>query len=65
MHGEARHLAAHARLARDCQVPQQILGENGTLIRLAPGPARIAVRRAFRKMLDKKPVTEVHLVRLG
>jgi ribonuclease J len=165
VHGEARHLAAHAELARDCQVPQQILGENGTLIRLAPGPAgivdhvptgrlavdgkrllpvdspvlrarqkmtfngsatvtlvigadglfqgapivtaqglldpdaeadklalvaagveealrrlpkisrrddasvkeaaRIAVRRAFRMMLDKKPVTEVHLVRLG
>ncbi|MHA1152811.1 MAG: ribonuclease J [Alphaproteobacteria bacterium] len=165
VHGEARHLAAHAQLARDCQVPQQILGENGTLIRLAPGPAeivdhvptgrlavdgrrllplnspilrarqkmtfngsatvtlvigadglfqgvpivtaqglldpeaeadklalvaegvqdalrrlpkigrcddalvketaRIAVRRVFRKMLDKKPVTEVHLVRLG
>jgi ribonuclease J len=165
VHGEARHLAAHAKLARDCQVPQQVLAENGTLIRLAPGPAkivdhvptgrlavdgkrllpvdspvlrarqkmtfngsatitlvigadglfqgapiitaqglldpeaeadklalivegvidalrrlpavdraddvalkeaaRIAVRRAFRKMLDKKPVTEVHLVRLG
>jgi ribonuclease J len=165
VHGEARHLAAHAELARDCQVPQQILGENGTLIRLAPGPAgivdhvptgrlavdgrrllpldspvlrarqkmtfngsatvtlvigadglfqgapivtaqglldpdaeadklaliaagveqalrrlpkisrrddaqvkeaaRIAVRRAFRLMLDKKPVTDVHLVRLG
>ncbi len=165
VHGEARHLAAHAKLARECQVPQQILAENGTLIRLAPGPAgivdhvptgrlavdgrrllpldspilrarqkmafngsatvtlvigadglfqgapivtaqglldpeaegdklaliaagveealrrlpkigrrddalvketaRIAVRRTFRKMLDKKPVTEVHLVRLG
>ena len=165
VHGEARHLAAHAQLARDYQVPQQILAENGSLIRLAPGPAeivdhvptgrlvvdgrrllpldspvlrarqkmtfngsatvtivigadglfqgapivtaqglldpeaegdklaliaegveealrrlpkidrrddeavketaRIAVRRAFRKMLDKKPVTDVHLVRLG
>jgi ribonuclease J len=41
VHGEARHLAAHAKLARDCQVPQQILGENGTLMRLAPGPAGI------------------------
>jgi ribonuclease J len=41
VHGEARHLVAHAELARDCQVPQQILGENGSLIRLAPGPAGI------------------------
>jgi len=41
VHGEARHLAEHARLARDCQVPEQIVGENGALIRLAPGPAGI------------------------
>ena len=41
VHGEARHLAAHARLARDCQVPHQIVGENGTLMRLAPEPAGI------------------------
>jgi len=42
VHGEARHLAEHARLARACQVPEQIVGRNGTLIRLAPGPAEIA-----------------------
>jgi ribonuclease J len=41
VHGEARHLAEHARLARDCQVPEQIMGENGALIRLVPGPAGI------------------------
>jgi len=41
VHGEARHLAEHARLARDCQVPEQIVSENGALIRLAPGPAQI------------------------
>ncbi len=41
VHGEARHLAAHAELARECQVPQQILAGNGSLIRLAPGPAGI------------------------
>ncbi len=41
VHGEARHLAEHARLAQECQVPEQIVGENGTLIRLAPGPAGI------------------------
>ena len=41
VHGEARHLAEHARLARDCQVPHQIVGENGALMRLAPEPAGI------------------------
>ena len=41
VHGEARHLAEHAELARDCQIPEQIVGENGALVRLAPGPARI------------------------
>ncbi len=41
VHGEARHLMEHAELARDCQVPQAIVSENGSLIRLAPGPAQI------------------------
>ncbi len=41
VHGEPRHLAEHARLARTCQVPEQVVGQNGTLIRLAPGPAKI------------------------
>ncbi len=42
VHGESRHLSAHASLAAECQVPQQIVAENGDLIQLAPGPARIA-----------------------
>lgn len=37
VHGEARHLAAHAEIAKECQVPQQIVGHNGAVIRLAPG----------------------------
>ncbi|HSR70910.1 MAG TPA: ribonuclease J [Kiloniellales bacterium] len=41
VHGEARHLAEHARLAAECQVPEQIVGQNGALMRLAPGPAGI------------------------
>lgn len=41
VHGEARHLAEHARLAEELQVPQCVVPENGTLIRLAPGPAEI------------------------
>jgi len=41
VHGEARHLAAHAELAKACQVPQQIVARNGAVIRLAPGEAGI------------------------
>jgi len=41
VHGEARHLAAHAEIAKECQVPQQIVSHNGAVIRLAPGNARI------------------------
>ena len=41
VHGEARHLVAHADLAKECQVPQTIVAGNGCLIRLAPGPAEI------------------------
>jgi ribonuclease J len=35
VHGEARHMEAHAQLARSCQVPHALVPENGTLIRLA------------------------------
>jgi ribonuclease J len=42
VHGERRHLEAHARLAEECQVPQAIAAENGRMIRLAPGPAEVA-----------------------
>ncbi len=41
VHGEPRHLAEHARLARSLQVPQAIVPENGQLIRLAPGRAAV------------------------
>ncbi|MCX7354206.1 MAG: ribonuclease J [Alphaproteobacteria bacterium] len=41
VHGEIRHMRAHAALARACQVPEAIVPQNGTLIRLAPGPAEI------------------------
>ncbi|MDF2763106.1 MAG: putative metallo-beta-lactamase [Rhodospirillales bacterium] len=42
VHGERRHLEAHARLAEECQVPLAIAAENGRMIRLAPGPAEVA-----------------------
>jgi ribonuclease J len=41
VHGEYRHLFAHAELAKTCQVKQAIVGENGTMTRLAPGPAEV------------------------
>jgi ribonuclease J len=41
VHGEARHLAAHARLAESCQVSQTVVPDNGTVIRLAPGPVEV------------------------
>lgn len=41
VHGELRHLRAHAALAKECQVPQSCVAPNGTLLRLAPGPATV------------------------
>lgn len=41
VHGELRHMVEHASLARACQVPETIVAPNGTLVRLAPGPAEI------------------------
>lgn len=40
-HGEARHLREHCRLARDTQVPETILLENGAVARLTPGNAGV------------------------
>ena len=39
VHGEARHLRQHIRIAEACQVPQAILAFNGDMIRLGPLPA--------------------------
>jgi ribonuclease J len=41
MHGEARHLREHAKLARDCGVSEVLIVTNGEIVRLAPGPAKI------------------------
>jgi ribonuclease J len=41
VHGEMRHMAEHARLAKSLQVPQAVVIENGQLLRLAPGRAQI------------------------
>jgi ribonuclease J len=41
VHGEVRHMVEHAALARSCQVPETVVAPNGTLVRLAPGPAEV------------------------
>lgn len=43
IHGEYRMLAAHAKLAREAGVPEEriLLAENGTVVELARGEARI------------------------
>ena len=41
VHGEARHLVGQAEIAKECQVPEVLVGKNGALMRLAPGPAAI------------------------
>ena len=37
VHGDARRLAAHAQVARACQVPEVLVPENGGVYRLGPG----------------------------
>jgi ribonuclease J len=41
VHGEARHLAAHAALARGCQVEDALIIENGAVIRLDEAGASV------------------------
>ena len=53
VHGEARHLAEHARLALRHGVPQAVVQKNGDVIRLAPGePKKIDEVRVGRLVLD-------------
>ncbi len=42
VHGEHLHMRAHAALAKECQVPQALLVENGSAVRLAPGDPVVA-----------------------
>ena len=41
VHGEARHLIAHAHLAEQCQVQQPLVIQNGDMVRLTPSGAAI------------------------
>jgi ribonuclease J len=53
VHGEARHLAEHARLALSHGVVHALVQENGDVIRLAPGePRKLDEVRVGRLVLD-------------
>jgi ribonuclease J len=51
MHGEARHMAAHAELARNAGVPQVMIVRNGDIVRLAPGKGAV---------IDEAPVGRLY-----
>jgi ribonuclease J len=53
VHGEARHLAEHARLALAHGVSRAVVQKNGDVIRLAPGePKKVDETRVGRLVLD-------------
>ncbi len=52
VHGELRHMAEHARLAKSLQVPEALVPANGQLYRLAPGPAQL---------IDEVPSGRMHM----
>ena len=53
VHGEIRHMHEQARFALETGVPDALVQENGDLVRLSPGPARIVERvRSGRLVLD-------------
>ncbi len=53
VHGEARHLAEHARLALAHGISRAVVQKNGDVIRLAPGePKKVDETRVGRLVLD-------------
>jgi len=53
VHGEIRHMHEQARFALEKGVPKALIQENGDLVRLAPGPAKIVERvHSGRLILD-------------
>jgi ribonuclease J len=52
VHGEMRHQVAHAALARELQVPQAIVPQNGQMFRLAPGRP---------ELIDEVPSGRIHV----
>ncbi len=41
VHGELMHMNAHAKLAKECQVPQAVLVENGAALKFTDGTAEV------------------------
>ena len=57
VHGELRHLSAHARFAETCQVPRALVVQNGNVVRLAPGQGEIVDNvPAGRLVVDGKSI---------
>ena len=52
MHGEPRHLRAHAKFARECGIPQALVPVDGQMMRLCPGPLEI---------VDEAPTGRLHV----
>ena len=50
VHGEARHVQEHARLAKACGVAETLEIVNGDMVRLAPGPAEVVDHVAVGKL---------------
>jgi ribonuclease J len=51
VHGERRHMEAHARLARERGVPNAVVPVNGSAIRLAPGKPEIISHEAAGRLI--------------
>jgi ribonuclease J len=52
VHGELRHMSEHARFAKELQVPEAFVLNNGDMLRLAPGPA---------ETIDETPAGRLYL----
>lgn len=52
MHGEARHMFAHAEFARSRGIKQTLIVRNGDMVKIAPGPPAI---------IDEAPAGRLHL----
>ncbi len=60
IHGEARHLSKHARLARSFGVPEVAVPVDGDVVRLAPEPSGVVGQvPAGRLALDGKQLVEI------
>jgi ribonuclease J len=51
VHGERRHMEAHARLAKRVGVPRAVVPVNGSAIRLAPGDPEIVSHEAVGRLV--------------